>query len=419
MPHNNISADSIIFRNNRTIGENSFMEKLSHLIGTILLIGLLASLGVTAGCSNKGDTSSTSPSTVTRSEINSLIQDLKNPDIGVRLNAVHTLGNTGDTRAVKPLIDTLENDTDYRVRCVAATALGKIGDKSAVEPLIESLKEDKAGDVRSYTAEALGMVGDSRAVEPLIESLTQDQYYGGSNAAKALGKMREKRAIGPLIDSFGNAWTEGGASQALVMIGEPAVDPLIEYLMKAEDFHSIAIATTTLGEIGDTRAVEPLIDVMRKEQHIPDIAKTLGKLRDARAVKPLIEQIPPMKTFDGVDLIEGDFRREVVKALGSFGPESKEAVPSLIGLVQNRAERAIVPKGSMLAGVVYTGGSGHFSGEQVYLEADMRLGAILEAIDALGTIKDDRALPVLEQLSKDEDPGIRVHAEAALNKIRQ
>jgi HEAT repeat protein len=393
------------------------MKKRSHLIGIILVIGILASLGITAGCSNKENTSSESTSTLTQSGIYSLIQDLKNPDIGVRLSAVHTLGNNRDTRAVKPLIDTLKNDTDYRVRCVAATALGKIGDKSAVEPLIESLKEDKEGDVRSYTAEALGMLGDTRAVEPLLESLTHDQFYSGSNAAKSLGKMREKRAIGPLIDSFGNGFTESAASEALVMIGEPAVDPLIEYLTKAEDFSRIRISAITLGEIGDKRAVEPLIKVMRKGQPIPDIATALGKLRDTRAIKPLIEQIPPMNTFDGVSLFKLEFRKEVVKALGSFGPESKEAVPSLIGIVQNRVERGIAVRGSVPVGFSSSGGD--YAVKVYEGPLNMRLGAILEAIDALGDIKDNRALAVLEKLSKDEAPDIRAHAVAALNKINK
>jgi HEAT repeat protein len=47
------------------------------------------------------------------------------------------------------------------------------------------------------------------------------------------------------------------------------------------------------------------------------------------------------------------------------------------------------------------------------------LGAIREAIDALGNIGDTRAIPVLETLLNDSDSSISGRAKMALDKIKR
>jgi len=81
--------------------------------------------------------------------------------------AAYGLGNLGDSRAVKPLIQTLV-DEDETVRISAANALGHIGSCQALDPLIHALK-DKNGFVRDQAALSLGLIGDDRAVASLNE----------------------------------------------------------------------------------------------------------------------------------------------------------------------------------------------------------------------------------------------------------
>jgi len=96
-------------------------------------------------------------------EVDNLILDLKYGSDDVRKDAVVALGESGDPRAVDPLIDALN---DWVVREVAARALGKIGDPKAVDPLIETLP---SGGMASYEAiKALGDISDPRAVDTLI-----------------------------------------------------------------------------------------------------------------------------------------------------------------------------------------------------------------------------------------------------------
>lgn len=105
-------------------------------------------------------------------DIGGLIANLhaKNPEI--RYCAAAALGDTGDLRAVEPLAGMLGNE-ETSVRWKAAEALSSIG-APAVDGLIRSLK-DESVDVRWMAAIALGDTGDLRAVRPLIERLRDEE----------------------------------------------------------------------------------------------------------------------------------------------------------------------------------------------------------------------------------------------------
>ena len=81
------------------------------------------------------------------------------------------------------------------------------------------------------------------------------------------------------------------AAGALGSIGDVrAVEPLIAMLKDDEDYVACVYAAGALGSIGDTRAVEPLITMLKNEH--PSMrghaAEALGKIGDPRAVEPLI-----------------------------------------------------------------------------------------------------------------------------------
>jgi HEAT repeat protein len=97
-----------------------------------------------------------------------LITALTDPNDYVRILAADELGYVGDPRAVGPLIANFK-DVDGNSRASAAEALGKIG-APAVEPLIASLKSPDE-EVSGLAAQALGDTGDRRAIGPLIEAM--------------------------------------------------------------------------------------------------------------------------------------------------------------------------------------------------------------------------------------------------------
>jgi HEAT repeat protein len=187
--------------------------------------------------------------------------------------------------AVEFLIERLK-DRNSDVRRSVAEALGKIGDARAVDTLIEALK-DEDSYVRASVAWALGEIGDARAVSALIEALRDEDSYVRGGIAKVLGnlgwepKSEEERVLYYIANGD---WDE------CVKMGAVAVEFLIERLKDRNSAVRIRVAEA-LGEIGDARAVDSLIESLKDRVIRRRVAEALGKIGDARAVEALIEAL--------------------------------------------------------------------------------------------------------------------------------
>ncbi len=190
-----------------------------------------------------------------KDEIDIQIDLLKDPDWVVRREAAITLGEMGDERCVEPLCKALY-DGDWQVREVAVEALGQIG-SPAVEMLIKMVRD---WDVRKYVIMALGKIRDERVLDPLMLQLRSDEFKDdATNALVELGEPALERLIKALKDK-----DEMVRKQAVLALGRikhgGAVDPLIEMLADADWFTRLT-AAAALEAIGDPRgrdAIKPL-----------------------------------------------------------------------------------------------------------------------------------------------------------------
>jgi HEAT repeat protein len=278
---------------------------------------------------------------------------------------IKALGEIRDKRAVKPLLEVLKNKK-ISLREEAVKALGQMGDSTVVKPLISVLQNENSPTLRVQTIRALGSTKDKRAVEPLIEVLQREMQKSRAEAntaiiievAGALGKIKDERAITYLVSLY-NEYTDyinKKIKNALLTINtersifyfailnsdknellkidhawDLAVESLyhendwvrrqtIWALMTLKDYRAVEqiIATLNdksltvlcyaiyaLGEIGDNRAVTPLIDILLKKdfftftnddgatfpEHSCDprseAAVALGKIKDKRAIQAL------------------------------------------------------------------------------------------------------------------------------------
>ncbi len=202
-----------------------------------------------------------------------LISKLRDSSAGVRSSAALALGRIGNETAVEPLISILETgklsqgkakdntNTNVDVRKNTILALGEIGGTRATEALIVVLtdKEEK-NDAKMTAVLALGETGDSKAMETLkmvIDDKTVDNRIKKS-VLLALGKTKNKEVAGILVGKLGDREFGASARDALVNMGEMAVDPLIGNL-NTTDRRAKNETALALIEIGDLRAVKPLI----------------------------------------------------------------------------------------------------------------------------------------------------------------
>jgi HEAT repeat protein len=221
------------------------------------------------------------PDPDTALEISRLVGILKGPGHGIfgRLDALSALEKIGPS-AVDTLIGLLE-DKDLFVRQYAPSGLGVIGDKRAVPALIRRLR-DPHEFVRAAAAEALGKLRDPRAVGPLARACSDLNSDVRESAAEALGEIGGKASIrklvGLLSEEEEKIWFLR-VQEALVKIGNPAVDSLIAALETAGPGGRVRIVET-LADIGDRRAVPALIRLLKEDEETlgDDAASALKKI---------------------------------------------------------------------------------------------------------------------------------------------
>ncbi len=167
--------------------------------------------------------------------ISALVAKLDDKNAMVRESLVRVLGRIGRTvptiaDGVKK-INVLLRDPEKNVRLASTIALGDISmnNRESISLLIENMR-DKDKDIRYYSILALGKIGpDSREASPfLVGTLKEDD-----------NKLRT------------------AARDALVLIGDAAVDSLIEAL-KESDLMVRSAAVDALDKIGTQKAKEAL-----------------------------------------------------------------------------------------------------------------------------------------------------------------
>ena len=356
-----------------------------------------------------------------------LITVMRDGNSSEQMGAAEVLGRIGDPRALDVLIAALQDDFSL-VREKAAEALGLMGDARAVEPLIAVLRDENS-EAQEQAAKALGQIGDSRAVEPLIDALYAEDPFAREQAIFALGKLKDPRAVEPLMRLFekGDSLDQYYAEQALVMVGAPSVDSLILALQNADRFIQTR-AVTALGEIKDPRAAEPLAAYLRTaDDQIPvyqalvnigepavdvliaalqedDIevsgyaAKALGEIRDPRAVDPLIAALSREDFY---------YKGWAAIALGQIGdPRAIEPlIASMKGYeraTQGPAKDALVMFGDPAVEPLIAALKNE--------DAGIRQWSVL----ALGEIKDLRAVDPLIAVLSDEDFYVRIEVPMVL-----
>lgn len=209
-------------------------------------------------------------------------------DIEVRRAVVEFLSKANNPAAVKPLIRAL-GDKDKDVRLRAATALGPLKDPAAVDGLIAALGDANA-DIRRSAAGSLGMIKDPRSISALIVALKDPVSNVRDVAREALIKIGQPAAdklIAALRTPDQN--TRQGAAYVLGRMKDPKAVPALIAVLKDTVYDVKGEAIDALGAIPDPRAVDALMEATKYEGYIQSTAIALGNQKDKRAVDLLIK----------------------------------------------------------------------------------------------------------------------------------
>jgi len=163
-----------------------------------------------------------------------------------------------------------------------------------LDELVVKLKDSSKDVVKASIVEAIGQIQDPRAVKPLIEALNDEEMLVRWNAIKGLARFGEDAVAPLLraMDTA-DRFKRRNVVQALGELGgDEVVDRLIRMLMFDESDQMVQVEVIrALDRIRDARSVDPLITVLKMDNWEMRwrTIHALEHLGDPRAIEPLLE----------------------------------------------------------------------------------------------------------------------------------
>jgi HEAT repeat protein len=110
--------------------------------------------------------------------------------------AIEAIGKIGHEDGISAVKKHAESEGNPSLQSVSLKALGAIGSEETTESVAQQLAVDDAS-VRSQAARSLGMIGDTRAIEPLADVLddADEDNTVRASAAWALVQIGTERAL--------------------------------------------------------------------------------------------------------------------------------------------------------------------------------------------------------------------------------
>ena len=290
----------------------------------------------------------------------------------------------------------LLTDAEPRIRRRAALAIGRVGLKEGVAPL-SGLLTDVDAEVRQTAAFALGLIGDASAAAALTTALADTASLVRGRAAEALGLIGAKEsaaAVGKVAAEY--------ARHASVA----ALQPDDETWPAAPEADAFKLAIFALVRLS---AWEPLAAaVLEGERPVTrwwPVAYALQRINDARA-RPALHQ-----------LANGPGRYTVAFALrGLSALKDASAAPIVVRLLDG-TQPLEVSVGAARAAAGLRAADAVAPLIRIAGDANAHPNLRLEAVAALGSLRDASALTTTQDLMSDPWPVMRIAALRAASQI--
>jgi HEAT repeat protein len=282
-----------------------------------------------------------------------LYNDAKRPEF------LQALARYQDPRTKPIMVEALDyNDDDFDRATIAAGVLGEMKATDAVPQLIAAAEKplpikSRANSTRVAAMRALVKIGDKRAVAPLMKILTtsadEQDFLLNQRAALGLAEFRDPQAIPALIKGLFMTGRGTGIFQecrlALVRIGPPAVEPLIELLQeKNEQVQAMAsqlkFDEVTPGVVPHKAAI--LLGDLRAKKAVPALTARLHQKARGDEHRSALIALGYIATPAAVDTIMADLRdakadpaERASAADALYLSGDRRAVPTLMDVAKN------------------------------------------------------------------------------------
>jgi HEAT repeat protein len=183
-----------------------------------------------------------------------LLENVGSKNTEQRERVIAALGTLNVQRAVPAIVDVLA-DKSFKRRYIAAWALGEIGHPDGIPALIKALDDDVL-QVRRYATRSLIKFNKS-AVDSLVSALDQTSDRAAAGIIRALGDIGDRRSLEPLLNQVSGS-VRGEAILALGKLRDPRAEQALIAALADSDWQVRMNAAMALGPIGGALSQAPL-----------------------------------------------------------------------------------------------------------------------------------------------------------------
>lgn len=328
------------------------------------------------------------------------------------------VANLGDA-ALGDLLAMLQNsECDWEARWFAARALGEFDRPEVIAALVKAFATTTDEDLRQAMAAALTQIGPS-AIAALGEQLTQPTLR--PLAVQALARIHHPTTIPLLKLAMDDVRSpvRATALDALSAFADPTLLPVVQ---RSLGDPAAAVRAAAIRGLLGMRAHLPALQLIQAlspllgdgdERVAQQAAYALGRLSHGAAAAPLLHllQAPDTPEARQIFAVQALTWQNTAPALaGLIQTWDRLEQPARLALVQGIA--AVAPEHRPLATSALA--SWLRSLPPTVDHSALRRHLVL----ALGQMGEPALEPELRSLLHDPDPGVQLHAEAALRQLR-
>lgn len=324
-----------------------------------------------------------------------LLAALTDTDKVVRYEAVRALGNYKDVHLLSSLLPALK-DPELHVRHQATEALGKLG-KAGIGPLLSALRFEKSVEIRQGIIRGLGEIGteEEEVMKVFLDLLTDPKREVRYAVAEQLEKA-ELFALPLLVEALHDDNAELRSTVRSIIAGiwssskdqELVLEKLLHLLLEGSERARIEMSSFVSRAGG--RTLEPLIQALRSPR--AELRKWAQRMLEGLHWRPSTAE----------EEIAWCWAKEEWRQLLAQGARALEPLLDALArgnpLVRQKAAQALEQMGE------------HQAVNELIIAAqkDQDFNVRQAAIQALGTLKDERAIaPLLAVWSEHEKTGLQ------------
>lgn len=316
---------------------------------------------------------------------------LKDSGVQERAKAVSALSTMYGRTRAPRLLDVLTPMARDKAPEVRR-ALATLAYDERTAEILERLLRDSSPEVRRVAAR---VISGASSVDSLIQALQDEDAEVRARAAESLGRIEDTRAVEPLI---GLVRSQKGHKE------ETGVNTSV----MARGMQPREAAMNALGRIADPRAADLLLGILQNDEE--DLEVRCSAARALRGIKDNERVLDAL--FHGLKNGETMLRGKIAEVLGAH-PVQERAVGPLIEALGDEESYVRARAAASLGSI----GDPSAVGPLIEALDDQDASVRSRAVDSLGNFKDPRVVEALIPLLDDEQGQVSRTARRALRQI--